>query len=711
MLNCDKPCNTEFQRARFFRLLPLAAAVSVAMAGEAEAQESVEMAPVEVWGASVNSSSLAVDDADLSVRQADHVSDLLRTIPGVDVGGAHSLNQRITVRSLGDRDIDITIDGASQNSYMYHHMGNLQIHADILESVDIEVGNNSVVSGGLGGAIRFRTKRVEDLLRPGRQAGGRVRLGYGDNSDTSYSLTGYSLLGQQFDVLGYINLVDRQDYRVGGGKILDYAGNEIAGTDGEVRGLEGDLRDSLIKFGWVPDDRQRVTLGLESYLDEGDYSYRPDMGLATDLAISESLGVPLTWPTEFSRDTLTLNHEIDLNATSSIETTLFRNTSTLERDESAWSQNESFASWAGDAKGEAVNQGIDILSRAGWSGHELTYGGKWADYQTDYTFDYDNGESESSEESMRSLAVFLQDRIALGPQFSLIPGLRYESNKLDATVSDDTFSAVTAALAGEFQATDNLSLRISATQLYKAPEIGEVFTGAGLYEVTNDDIEAEGGLNSELGLEFDKSLSNDFSVRSGITVFNTRIADYIYEYAPAPESTGANSWQDNVGDMTLTGLEAYLGFSRGGVTALLSLSKADSDLDAETGYETLEGARIDRKQGDTLALEVDYRPSAKNWLLHWDILNVDGLDADLDLDGASTDNAKQGFTVHNISAQWYPAAVEGLSLTLGVDNVFDEFYASQSSRTGLSTHPRFGELYLLDYEPGRNIKASVAYEF
>ena len=28
--------------------------------------------------------------------QADHISDLLRDLPGVDVGGAHSLNQRIT---------------------------------------------------------------------------------------------------------------------------------------------------------------------------------------------------------------------------------------------------------------------------------------------------------------------------------------------------------------------------------------------------------------------------------------------------------------------------------------------------------------------------------------------------------------------------------------------------------------------------------------
>ena len=67
--------------------------------------------------------------------------------------------------------------------------------------------------------------------------------------------------------------------------------------------------------------------------------------------------------------------------------------------------------------------------------------------------------------------------------------------------------------------------------------------------------------------------------------------------------------------------------------------------------------------------------------------------------------------VHNISLRWTPAQWEGLDLTLGVDNLFDEYYASQSSRTGLSKHPLFGDLFLLDYEPGRNVKVSVGYRF
>src|SRR5690554_2273926 len=76
-----------------------------------------------VWGTQVVASSVNLDQTAMELKQADHISDLLRPIPGVDVGGAHSLNQRITIRSMDDKDLRISIDGASQNTYMYHHMG------------------------------------------------------------------------------------------------------------------------------------------------------------------------------------------------------------------------------------------------------------------------------------------------------------------------------------------------------------------------------------------------------------------------------------------------------------------------------------------------------------------------------------------------------------------------------------------------------------
>ncbi|MGB1299485.1 MAG: TonB-dependent receptor plug domain-containing protein, partial [Psychrobium sp.] len=283
--------------------LAVAASLLTPQAFAQEKTKDKDIEVISVWSTQVKASSMYLKGQDIADKQADHISDLLRVIPGVDVGGAHSLNQRITIRSMGDKDLNISIDGAKQNTYMYHHMGNLQIHADILKSVDIDIGTNSVINGGLGGAVRFETKQARELLKQGQTTGGRVQFSSGNNSGSNYSATGYGLLSDSVDFLAYYNKVDRDNYDVGGGKIKDKNGNVIAGTDGTVRGLEGELSDVLIKFGWELDANQRLQLSYETYSDEGDYSYRPDMGLATDLAITNALKVPLLWPTEFTRDT------------------------------------------------------------------------------------------------------------------------------------------------------------------------------------------------------------------------------------------------------------------------------------------------------------------------------------------------------------------------------------------------------------------------
>lgn len=153
-----------------------------------------EVEEVVIWGTQVKASSLGLDENAIAIRQVDHSSDLLRTIPGVDVGGAHSLNQGITIRTLDDRDLRISIDGANQNTYMYHHMGNLQIHADILKAVEIDVGRNSVVDGGLGGSVRFETRDASDLLRTGQRFGARLHAAVADNGSNGFSITGYGQL-------------------------------------------------------------------------------------------------------------------------------------------------------------------------------------------------------------------------------------------------------------------------------------------------------------------------------------------------------------------------------------------------------------------------------------------------------------------------------------------------------------------------------------
>ncbi len=686
------------------RAIAFAIASGVAATTPTLAQQSAqaEIEAIEVWSTRVRSSQTGVAGADLEIRQADHVSDLLRHLPGVDVGGAHSLNQRITIRSLGDRNLRITIDGANQNTYMYHHMGNLQIHADILNSVDVAVGKNSVVNSGLGGAVRFETRQARDLLSTGERFGARVQGSYADNASSGYSFTGYGLLGEQVDFLAYHNHVERDNYEVGGGRIRAYDGTTVPGTDGVVRGLEGEVQDTLLRFGWDLTPTQRIKIGYEHYVDEGDYSYRPDMGLATDIAIANSLGVPLVYPTKFSRDTYTFNHEIQIGDHTTSRTAVYRNESDFWRDE------RGLGTWLPSAatinEGEAYNTGFNVLAttRIG-NMHRLTYGIEALRYDTAYIVD----RSELSTERATLWSVFVEDAIALTDQLTLTPGIRFDTADVESYVVDDRFDDVTGALALEYRPLETLALRLSGTQLFKAPELNEVFTGAGLFETPNPQIEAESGFNAEAGIEYRDAVLGADEFAALLTVFRTQIDDYVYEYAETPTFYG----RDNVGDMEIDGFEATVAYEIGPVRASVNFSRSRSSLDAFAEYAALNGARIDREQGDSVGLSLAYASAPLGLIVQYEVLDVDSMTRGLDLDGATQDNAKDGFTVHNLSARWSPPMLPRLALNVAVENLFDEFYASQSSRTGLSRHPRFGQLYLMDYEPGRNIKSTLSYRF
>jgi hemoglobin/transferrin/lactoferrin receptor protein len=477
-----------------------------------------------------------------------------------------------------------------------------------------------------------------------------------------------------------------------------------------VRGLEGELKDTLVKLGLDISDRQRLELGYEAYQDRGDYSYRPDMGLATDLAITNSLGIPLLWATELNRDTFTLNYDLLLNE-HTVKLAVFSTESALDRDESGWAQNARFVSSAGIIEGSAENKGVNLLVESEMGQHVFTYGLDIIDYDTSYLANYLNGTRESSAEGAKKTALYLQDKITLSNRFAVIPGVRYSSFDIDSAVVNDSFSDTSLSLAGEFELTENSVVKLSSTQLFQGPEVGEVFTGAGLFDSVNQTIEAEDGLNTELSFAFEDQILGADKFSFGATFFKTQIDNYIYDYATPPPSVQARTWKDNVGNLELDGLEAYVSFEKAGFSALLTYSNTDSELEAFAEYAELDGARLDRTQGDTVSFNLDYRLEKYNLELHWDVLSVGSVGQGLDLDGASANNAKDSFTVHNLSARWMPSSLEGVEFTFGVDNVFDEYYASHSSRTGLSRHPLFGELYLLDYEPGRNLKATLAYQF
>jgi len=609
----------------------------------ATTNEELQLEEVVVWGTKVSSNSESIGTDDLAIKQADHMSDLLRDIPGVDVGGTHSLNQRINMRGLGESDIDIRLDGASQHANMFHHIGNLTLNPDILKSADIQVGNNSVAQSGLAGSVSFETKDAQDLLKVGETSGVRLNAGYATNASAQKSVTAYGMLTEKIDVVLYDNNVKNR--------------NSTNGDGTENFGEKGEINNTMVKLGIDLTPEQRLEFAYDYYNNEGDYSARPDMNGEASETFTDVL-----LPTEYERNTITLNYELNTDKHKG-KVSLYSSETEIERDESetGWTGRESVNTATNN------NTGVNATFQSDFSAvsldNELTYGIDYIHQTSSSAY----GGVEYMDESTDSTGVFIENKVYLTDAWSITTGLRYDDYRRNAETGTADFNDITWSLGTNWDINNNWSVFANTRSLFKGPELLETFIKYQEVTYLADNIKAETGLNSQVGVSYNNR-SGEHRYGVNVTAFKTDINDYIVE---TYNSTTSGYDIENSGDVEIKGVELSSTYSYQQFSGKLSYAKSDSEY-VDTGT-----------------------------LFGWTSILV--LEEDNVVDGASI---KEGYNVHNLYAQWLPADMEALSVTFGIDNIFDESYVSHASRTGVGK----GEV-LDDYEPGVNFKLSVAYQF
>lgn len=649
------------------------------------ADESSEdsLQELSVWGTALESSSVFLGQGDIAVKQADHLSDLLRPIPGIDIGGTHSVNTRINIRGLDDRDLSVYIDGALQTNYLYHHMGNLLINPDILKAANIELGANSVVHGGLGGTVRFETKDARDLLKNTSRFGGRINLSAHSNAMQSSSLTTFGLAGEAVDYLIYLSFADRDNFEDGNGQ-------ETIGSDGETVNL-------LLKAGIDLNPQHRFELSSDIYQDRGLYGQRPDMGYRAAEGLAGELDIPL-FDTEYDRYTFNLGYEGVFGATE-LNTNFYVNTLRLYRDERQGLVSP-FGTIVPSAEKEVTsdNLGFSLLASTELTNNQINYGLEFLSQSIENDPDINSSTAEVEDQRAVSLAVFVEDRINLGNDFAITPGIRFNQYQIDvdATGIDESWEEPTFALAADYRLSSNLELLASFTQLFKGPELAEPFQGFGGNLLLSPDLEPEMGQNKELGLRYSKSFTEQ-QFNFGFNVFETEIENYI---AISGGSRGEAPMYINTGTAIMDGFEVSWNYMLGRWDFLVTYSRTDLDaskMDVDDTQESL------RELGDSITFEINSNIS-ESLSLSYNLLYVE------DKKRANGGEDKPGYQVHNISARYQPKSLSKLSLIAGIDNLLDEEYTSHASREGVApfTTP---PTVLNDVEPGRNIKVSVAYEF
>jgi len=650
-----------------------------------EAVNSVNLDTVQVTSSVSNSE---IDSYKVSVRNASLIRDILRDVPGVYISGTNGLNQKVYMRGINDRGVNLTIDGARQKGNAFHHAADLYIDADIIKAVDIGLGVHSVVgtSGALGGTMAFKTADASDLLEFDQNFGGKIKAGFASNNEEwQQSLT----LAGQYEGLEALAYVGHRGYKQG------EAGNHVqTSTDksGSKIGGEGDDLNYLFKFGMNFTDYAKLTLSAEHMEIKGDYGMRaewPSLGELVD--------------TKYYRNTYTANFTLNPNdyvdLTWNAYTTNHRATSTVDAGVKT-------------AGTKLINK-TKVGDEGGFN-QTFVYGAEF--YRS---ASYNKKASHVPDDVAKSFSVFLEDQIRYGG-FTFTPGIRFDHYTLDtmggasgaAGRAHYSWNEWSPAVLADYQFDFGLGFYASYAKVFRGPDPIEAIRLSDdnvLFTTTNGELDPETGDAYEIGARYQTQISDNQSLSLTGAFFYNDYDNLIVEMA----SAGVIDVQrQNGGRATVKGVEAAVRYAVGNLSLQASYSRARTsykDKDANAGYG---GVLAYSDAGDKYTFNAEYVFAGIDTLIGYNLIAYDRIKAK---NGSGSEFTKPGYAVSDIYATWAPSSerLEGLEVNVGVYNIFDKAYWSHSQRSAGGVTCRRGQCSpgSIDWEPGRNIKASVSYKF
>ena len=229
---------------------------------------------------SVPSTVTVQDREQLDRQNVNTIKELVRYEPGVSVGGG-GLRGGISgynIRGIdGDR-ILTQVDGVEiPNSFFNGPFAKTQrnyVDPEIVKRVEILRGPASVLYGSnaIGGAVSYFTLNPDDIIKPGQEAGARLKTGY-SSADRSW-LKSATVAGRadQFDGLLHVSRRDGHETESYG----NHGGTGLTRTAANPEDVN--TTNVLAKAGWNYNDDDRLAFTYENYRDERDINQKSVVG-------------------------------------------------------------------------------------------------------------------------------------------------------------------------------------------------------------------------------------------------------------------------------------------------------------------------------------------------------------------------------------------------------------------------------------------------
>lgn len=357
----------------------------------------------------------------------------------------------------------------------------------------------------------------------------------------------------------------------------------------------------------------------------------------------------------------------------------------------------------------------------GFINQTLVYGGEYYIAKS-----YNKKQSVAPDDEAKSLSLFLEDQFRAGG-FTLTPGIRYDHYELDtmggelgkAGRANYSWNEWSPGFSLDYQFDIGLGFYASWAKVFRGPDPVESIrvTGENVYKTTtNGDLDAETGDDYEFGARYRTEFAQNQSLSLSAKYFYDDYDNLIVEMA---EPRKTEFQRQNGGRAVVKGGEIVARYSVGNLSLGASYSKTKTtykDPNNTAGYGRVLAYS---DAGDKYTFNAEYFVPYIDTLFGYNLIAFDKITTK---NGAGKEFTKPGYAVSDIYATWTPSKkYKGLEINLGIYNIFDKAYWSHSQRSAGSMQcpksakgkcpPNPLEPGPIDWDPGRNIKASVSYKF
>lgn len=445
-------------------------------------------------------------------RNATTVGDLVYNMPGVWLQNrGDEPSTSINIRGLQDFGrVAVVVDGARQNYQRTGHFanGSFFLNPELISSIDIVRGPTANIygSGAIGGVASFRTKDIQDVVRPGETWGVDLNSIIGTNHGRA--------LGSAF---GGVRVNPNVDVFAGG--TYSTQDNYRDGTGFQVSNTWNRLSSGIAKLTVRPADGHEVKLGTvfqENIYNVGQLGRRPTDPNTLPLGPSPGPGRPPTDPntgtsiyaSNVKNYTTTLgwtyskpddkvfdwDAKIYWNRTENDQTKILHTsqTSFFGNCLGGPSPGNSISGCVGDPRSYNIDTfGFDVhntsrFETGDWR-HALTYG--LDGFQDKVaTFDESGNSNTTTPGGRRTVwGGFIQHKANYGSLLEVVSAIRYDNYELTSNIGGNSGDRFSPKITVGLLPASVVTPYVSYAEGYRAPSITETLvSGSHVSATTND---------------------------------------------------------------------------------------------------------------------------------------------------------------------------------------------------------------------------------